>query len=127
VTRSHGQAAKKLRLFVVHAHADFEFVEGFLLGAVGLPRGELLCSSNLEPGATIVDEVARGAVNPVTVVLASPVVSGLTMGAVRRATRPASHGRRPSRLEGAGHRSRSSRSRDREGSPTRSFREQHPA
>ena len=61
-----------LRLFVVHADEDAWFVEGFLLEALRLPKGEVLVSSQLEPGAVVVQELARGAVSPVTVVVVSP-------------------------------------------------------
>jgi WD40 repeat protein len=60
------------RLFVVHAPEDAWFVEGFLLEALRLPEGEVLISSKLEPGAVIVDQIARGALSPVTVVVVSP-------------------------------------------------------
>jgi len=60
------------RLFVVHAPEDTWFVEGFLLEALRLPEGEVLLSSKLELGAVIVNEIERGAVSPVTVVVVSP-------------------------------------------------------
>ena len=64
--------AAKVRLFVVHAPEDAWFVEGFLLEALRLPEGEVLISSKLEPGVVIVNEIARGALSPVTVVVVSP-------------------------------------------------------
>jgi hypothetical protein len=60
------------RLFVVHAPEDAWFVNGFLLAALRLPEGEVLVSSKLEPGAVIVEQIARGALSPVTVVVVSP-------------------------------------------------------
>ncbi len=69
----HGPApSANLRLFVVHAPEDAWFVEGFLLEALRLPEREVLVSSKLEPGAEIVNEIARGALSPVTVVVVSP-------------------------------------------------------
>jgi len=61
-----------LRLFIVHAPADAWFVEGFLLEALHLSESEVLVSSKLELGAVIVDEIERGALSPVTVVVVSP-------------------------------------------------------
>ena len=61
-----------LRVFIVHAPEDAWFVEGFLVRALNLPAGEVLLSSKLAPGAVIVDEIARGAASPVTVVVVSP-------------------------------------------------------
>ncbi len=61
-----------LRLFVVHAPEDAWFVDGFLLEALNLSEGEVLVSSRLEPGAVIVNEIERGALSPVTVVVVSP-------------------------------------------------------
>ena len=58
-----------LRLFVVHAPEDAWFVEGFLLEALRLPEGDVLVSSQLEPGAVIVNEIERGALSPVAVVV----------------------------------------------------------
>ena len=63
---------RHVRLFVVYAVEDKEFVEGFLLPAVGLDEEEVLRSTRLEPGAPIVEEIARGALSPVTVVVVSP-------------------------------------------------------
>jgi len=60
------------RLFVVHAPEDAWFVDGFLLEALRLPEAEVLVSSKLEPGAVIVDQIARGALSLVTVVVVSP-------------------------------------------------------
>ena len=60
------------RLFVVHAAEDERFVQGFLVPAVGLAKEEVLLSTKLEPGASIVKEIARGAVSSVTVVVMSP-------------------------------------------------------
>src|SRR4051812_31148464 len=62
----------RLRLFVVHAPQDASFVEGFLLDALCLPEDEVLVSSKLELGAVIVNEIERGALSPVTVVVVSP-------------------------------------------------------
>jgi len=64
-------------LFVVHSPQDATFVEGFLLKALSLPNGEVLVSSKLELGAIVINEIAHGALSPVTVVvspafLASP-------------------------------------------------------
>jgi len=61
-----------LRLFIVHAPADAWFVEGFLLEALHLSEREVLVSSKLELGAVIVNEIERGALSPVTVVVVSP-------------------------------------------------------
>src|ERR1041384_1488580 len=61
-----------VRLFVVHAPEDAWFVEGFLLKALNLPENEVLVSSKLEPGAVLVNEIERGALSPVTVVVVSP-------------------------------------------------------
>jgi hypothetical protein len=44
------EQAPSLRLFVVHAPEDAWFVEGFLLKALSLPEGEVLVSSQLDPG-----------------------------------------------------------------------------
>jgi len=72
----HGPApAASVRLFVVHAPDDAWFVEGFLLEALRLPEGEVLVSSKLEPGAVIVNEIERGALSPVTIVVVSPARS----------------------------------------------------
>jgi WD40 repeat protein len=60
------------QLFVVHAPEDSAFVYGFLLDALNLPADEVLVSSQLEPGAVIVDEIARGATSPLTVAVVSP-------------------------------------------------------
>jgi WD40 repeat protein len=60
------------RLFVVHAPEDAWFVDGFLLAALRLPEAEVLVSSKLAPGAVIVDQIARGALSLVTVVVVSP-------------------------------------------------------
>ena len=69
---AHGPAhGASLRLFVVHAPEDASFVEGFLLKALSLPEDEVLVSSKLEPGAVIVNEIERGALSPVTVVVVS--------------------------------------------------------
>src|SRR3954452_5618704 len=65
-------SSSKPRLFVVHAAEDAWFVDGFLLPALGLPDGELLVSSKLDPGAEIAAEIERGALSPVTVVVLSP-------------------------------------------------------
>jgi hypothetical protein len=61
-----------LRLFIVHAPADAWFVEGFLLEALHLSEREVLVSSKLELGAVVVNEIERGALSPVTVVVVSP-------------------------------------------------------
>jgi len=61
-----------LRLFIVHAPTDAWFVEGFLLEALHLSESEVLVSSKLELGAVIVNEIERGALSPVTVVVVSP-------------------------------------------------------
>jgi len=61
-----------LRLFLVHAPEDAWFVDGFLLPALGLSEHEVLCSGKVELGAVIVQEIERGAVLPVTVVVVSP-------------------------------------------------------
>lgn len=63
---------RRLRLFVVHAPEDAWFVDGFLLATLRLPDDEVLVSSKLELGAVIVDEIERGAVSPLTVVVVSP-------------------------------------------------------
>ncbi len=60
------------RLFVVHAPEDAWFVDGFLLTALGLADGDVLVSSKLEAGTAIVNEIERGALSPVTVVIMSP-------------------------------------------------------
>ena len=58
----HGPASPaNVRLFVVHAPEDAWFVDGFLLEALRLSKGEVLVSSKLEPGAVIVREIERGA------------------------------------------------------------------
>jgi WD40 repeat protein len=67
--RPHG---RYVRLFVVYAAEDNEFVEGFLLPAVGLDEEAVLRSTRLDPGAPIVEEIARGALSPVTVLVMSP-------------------------------------------------------
>ncbi|HEU4726504.1 MAG TPA: TIR domain-containing protein, partial [Kofleriaceae bacterium] len=72
VESSVSAAGAGVRMFVVHAAADAWFVDGFLLDALRLPAREVLVSSKLEPGAVIVDEIERGALSPVTVVVASP-------------------------------------------------------
>lgn len=69
---SDGLKAPAPRLFIVHAVEDERFVHGFLLPAVGLAEEEVLLSTKLELGASIVAEIARGAVSPVTVVVMSP-------------------------------------------------------
>jgi hypothetical protein len=69
---SDGLKAPAPRLFIVHAVEDERFVQGFLLPAVGLSQEEVLLSTKLELGASIVAEIARGAVSPVTVVVMSP-------------------------------------------------------
>ena len=60
-----------MQLFIVHAPADAWFVEGFLLEALRLFKGEVLVSSQFEPGSVIVKEIERGALCPVTVVVVS--------------------------------------------------------
>jgi hypothetical protein len=61
-----------VRVFVVHAPQDAWFVEGFLLEALRLPEGEVLVSGKLEPGVGIANEIERGALSPMTVVVVSP-------------------------------------------------------
>jgi len=56
----------------VHAPEDVSFIKGFLLKALSLPEGEVLVSTELELGAVVVQEIARGALSPVTVVVVSP-------------------------------------------------------
>jgi WD40 repeat protein len=61
-----------LRIFVVHAPEDAWFVEGFLLEALNLRDGEVLVSNKLDLGAVVVNEIERGALSPVTLVVLSP-------------------------------------------------------
>jgi hypothetical protein len=61
-----------IRVFVAHAAADDAFVHGYLVPALGLPEDEVLVSSQLAPGAVIVDEIARGARSPATIAVLSP-------------------------------------------------------
>jgi WD40 repeat protein len=59
-------------MFVVHAPEDTWFVEGFLLATLSLPANAILTSSSLGLGTLIVNEIERGALSPVTVVIVSP-------------------------------------------------------
>lgn len=47
----------------MHAPEGAWFVDGFLLKALSLSEGEVLVSSELEPGAVIVREIERGALS----------------------------------------------------------------
>lgn len=61
-----------IRVFVAHADDDDAFVHGYLVPALGLPEDEVMVSSQLDPGAVIVDEIERGARSPATVAVMSP-------------------------------------------------------
>ena len=70
---AHDSAADGgLRVFVVHAPEDAWFVEGFLIEALSLRESEVLISSKLDLGAVVVNEIERGALSPVTLVVLSP-------------------------------------------------------
>src|SRR5262245_6971148 len=60
-------------LFVVHADADEAFAQGYLVPALGLASDQLLLSSRLNPGASLVAEIERGITRSrITVVVLTP-------------------------------------------------------
>ncbi len=63
------------RVFIIHAHADADFVHGFLIKQLGLPPDAVMLSSALAPGAIILDELARGAGSELVIVVLSPALA----------------------------------------------------
>src|SRR5689334_2625449 len=61
-----------IRVFVAHAADDNAFVQGYLVRALGLAEDTVMLSSRLAVGAWIVEEIARGALSPATIVVLSP-------------------------------------------------------
>lgn len=65
-------APRPPRLFIAHAPEDAAFVDGFLLPALALPTADVLLSSRLSLGEGIVDELSRGALGTITLLVLSP-------------------------------------------------------
>jgi hypothetical protein len=52
------RAKRKPYVFIAHASADREWVRGYLIPAVGLPRAQVMTSDEFRPGAPIVEELS---------------------------------------------------------------------